>query len=298
MSRSYKLASLVVPTALRVLVDSGGELPGRDVIKLVEKTVELDDWANHKYEKSGYIRWQSILHFYSIYVSKAGFLIKENGVWKITESGKAAVSKMSDQELMKFTTEAYKKWNLENKEQASDNLEEDYDIKEQSPIDLIEKGFARIKRELKTVLLSKLKDTNPYYFEKICLILFKKMGYGDFVETKKSGDGGIDGIINQDALGLERVYIQAKRFTENAVREPEIRNFIGALDKDVQKGIFVTTSFFDDRAKERAKTAPGKIMLIDGDLLTDLMIEYGVGTYTKFSYDIQEIDVDFFVNEV
>ena len=108
---------------------------------------------------------------------------------------------------------------------------------------------------------------NPYEFEKIILKLFKAMGYGDTIETPKSNDGGIDGIINQDKLGLEKIYIQAKRFNDNKVRETDIRNFIGAMSSDTNKGIFVTTSTFDTKAIDKAKLAHHKIKLIDKEEL-------------------------------
>ena len=95
-------------------------------------------------------------------------------------------------------------------------------VENASPQDLIDSGFKTIETEVKTNLLEKLKEIDPYYFEKVILILLKKMGYGDFIETSKSGDGGIDGIINEDKLGLEKIYTQAKRYNENKVREKEI----------------------------------------------------------------------------
>ena len=103
------------------------------------------------------------------------------------------------------------------------------------------------------------------------------MGYGDFVETSKTGDGGIDGIINEDKLGLDKIYIQAKRYGENKVREKDIRNFIGAMSGDTQKGVFVTTSSFDIKAEKKAGDAHHKIILIDGLKLVDLMHQYNVG---------------------
>lgn len=120
------------------------------------------------------------------------------------------------------------------------------------------------------------------------------MGYGDFVETAKSGDGGIDGIINEDKLGLEKIYIQAKRYNENKVREKEIRNFIGAMSGDTTKGIFVTTSTFDESASKKAREAHHKIILIDGSKLVDLMHQYGVGVQVSNVYEVKEIDEDFF----
>jgi restriction system protein len=120
------------------------------------------------------------------------------------------------------------------------------------------------------------------------------MGYGEFIETKKTGDGGIDGIINQDQLGINKIYIQAKRYAENKVREKDIRNFIGAMSGDTTNGVFVTTSTFDEGAIDKAKQAHHKIILIDGHKLTDLMFQFGVGVQTINTYDLKEIDADFF----
>lgn len=120
------------------------------------------------------------------------------------------------------------------------------------------------------------------------------MGYGEFVETSKSSDGGIDGIINEDKLGLDKIYIQAKRFTENKVREKDIRNFIGAMSGDTNKGVFVTTSLFDKGAIEKAKNAHPKIILLDGNKLVDLMHEYNVGIQIKATYEVKQLDEDFF----
>lgn len=170
----------------------------------------------------------------------------------------------------------------------------DIDEKDYSPQDMIEQGFETIKQNVKADLLDKLKDIDPYYFEKVILILLKKMGYGEFVETKKSGDGGIDGIINQDQLGLSKIYIQAKRYSDNKVREKDIRNFIGAMSGDTSNGVFVTTSTFDDSAIEKARQAHHKIILIDGFRLTDLMFDFGVGVQTRNTYDLKEVDDDFF----
>ncbi len=124
------------------------------------------------------------------------------------------------------------------------------------------------------------------------------MGYGDFTVTKKSGDGGIDGVINQDKLGLERIFIQAKRYAENnKIREPLIREFIGAMSRGTKKGIFVTTSTFDESAITKAKDADHVIRLIDGKELTNLMHRYNVGTQIKDTYEVKQIDEDFFEEE-
>jgi restriction system protein len=146
-------------------------------------------------------------------------------------------------------------------------------------------------------LLEKLRGIDPYYFEKVILILLKKMGYGDFIETSKSGDGGIDGIINEDKLGLEKIYTQAKRYNENKVREKDIRNFIGAMSGDTRKGVFITTSSFDAAAIKKAHDAHHTIILIDGSKLVDLMHQFNVGIQIKTVYEIKELDNDFFEGE-
>jgi restriction system protein len=167
-------------------------------------------------------------------------------------------------------------------------------VENASPQDLIDSGFSTIETEVKTELLEKLKEIDPYYFEKVILILLKKMGYGDFIETSKSGDGGIDGIINEDKLGLEKIYTQAKRYNENKVREKDIRNFIGAMSGDTRKGVFITTSTFDDSAIKKAREAHHSIILIDGVKLVDLMHQYNVGIQVKTVYEVKELDNDFF----
>lgn len=174
---------------------------------------------------------------------------------------------------------------------------ETIDVDNASPQDLIDTGFETIETEVKTELLDKLKELDPYYFEKVILILLKKMGYGDFIETSKTGDGGIDGIINEDKLGLEKIYTQAKRYNENKVREKDIRNFIGAMSGDTSKGVFITTSTFDDSAIKKAREAHHSIILIDGLKLVDLMHQYNVGVQVKTIYEVKEIDNDFFEGE-
>lgn len=171
---------------------------------------------------------------------------------------------------------------------------ESVNLENASPQDLIDSGFSSIETEIKTNLLERLKEIDPYYFEKVILILLKRMGYGDFVETSKSNDGGIDGIINEDKLGLEKIYTQAKRYNENKVREKDIRNFIGAMSGDTSKGVFITTSTFDDSAIKKASEAHHSIILIDGAKLVDLMHSYNVGVQVKTVYEVKELDNDFF----
>lgn len=220
------------------------------------------------------------------------------GMVKITDKGKQTLTNgqlllsdlKNDPDFVQHRTSV--------KSKKDDKTElETVDVDSSSPQDLIDTGFETIETEVKTELLDKLKELDPYFFEKVILILLKKMGYGDFIETSKSGDGGIDGIINEDKLGLEKIYTQAKRYNENKVREKDIRNFIGAMSGDTSKGVFITTSTFDASAIKKAREAHHSIILVDGPKLVDLMHQYNVGIQVKTTYEVKEIDYDFFEGE-
>jgi restriction system protein len=225
------------------------------------------------------------------YLKKGGYIIyPERGLVQITEKGK----KSSEEKLLLKDIDgesSFMDFYVDEKTKDNSNSTE---IKNSSPQDLIDRGFSEIEAQVKHELLDKLKGIDPYYFEKVILILLKKMGYGDFIETSKSGDGGIDGIINEDKLGLDKIYIQAKRYDDNKVREQEIRNFIGAMSGDTTKGVFVTTSDFDKGAIQKAHDAHHTIILIGGNKLVDLMHHYNVGVQIKATYDVKMLDDDFF----
>ena len=226
-----------------------------------------------------------------VFYPKRGMVQIGNKGKQALESGKLLLSDLqNDPDFIQHRS------TVKSKKEDKTQLET-VDVDNASPQDLIDTGFETIETEVKTELLEKLKELDPYFFEKVILILLKKMGYGDFIETSKSGDGGIDGIINEDKLGLEKIYTQAKRYNENKVREKDIRNFIGAMSGDTSKGVFITTSTFDDSAIKKAREAHHSIILIDGPKLVDLMHQYNVGVQVKTVYEVKEIDNDFFEGE-
>ena len=233
------------------------------------------------------------------YLKMAKFVTyPKRGMVQITEKGKQIlkIGKLSLRDLQ--NDQDFKNHRESVKSKKENEIELDtVDIENASPQDLIDSGFSTIETAVKTELLERLKEIDPYYFEKVILILLKSMGYGDFIETSKSGDGGIDGIINEDKLGLEKIYTQAKRYNENKVREKDIRNFIGAMSGDTRKGVFITTSTFDDSAIKKAREAHHSIILIDGAKLVDLMHQYKVGVQVKTIYEVKELDNDFFEDE-
>jgi restriction system protein len=225
------------------------------------------------------------------YLKKGGYIeFPKRGFVKITEKGQNHSSTKLTLNQVENSDNFLEFYNEENPQ----NSEVPSKIQNASPEDLIDEGFNLIDVQVKDELLEKLKSIDPFYFEKVILILLKKMGYGDFIETSKTGDGGIDGIINEDKLGLDKIYIQAKRYGENKVREKDIRNFIGAMSGDTQKGVFVTTTSFDSGAIKKAHDAHHTIILIDGQKLVDLMYQNNVGIQIKATYDVKELDNDFF----
>lgn len=233
------------------------------------------------------------------YLKMAKFVsYPQRGRVQITEKGKRILELgILTLEVLKNDEDFIKhRQSVKNKKEDEVELETE-NVENASPQDLIDSGFSTIEAEVKTELLEKLREIDPYYFEKVILILLKKMGYGDFIETSKSGDGGIDGIINEDKLGLERIYTQAKRYNENKIRERDIRNFIGAMSGDTRKGVFITTSSFDDAAVKKAREAHHSIILIDGSKLVDLMHQFNVGVQIKTVYEVKEVDNDFFEGE-
>ncbi len=240
--------------------------------------------------KSGDVLIMNRIAWGKSYLKKGGFIIyPERGMVQITDKGKVQAKELKlkdvegESDFLKFYSDEKDK-----------NQSKVTRVDTSTPQDLIDSGFSEIELQTKNELLEKLKSIDPYYFEKVILILLKKMGYGDFIETSKSGDGGIDGIINEDKLGLSKIYIQAKRYGENSVRETEIRNFIGAMSGDTSKGVFVTTSTFHTGAVKKANDAHHSIILIDGFKLVDLMHEYNVGVQVKTTYEVKELDEDFF----
>jgi restriction system protein len=280
---------------LKVLAD-GKELHYEEMKRIVRDTfyADLPSELLDQRTSSGQILILNRIGWGKSYLKQGRFIEQpRRAIVKITEKGLGVLGPghLSLSELKKDADYLAAQ---KIKEAATNDALKDTVEKDDSPQDLIERGFSSINANVKLELLERLKVIDPFYFQKVILILLKKMGYGEFIETKKSGDGGIDGVINQDQLGINKIYMQAKRYAENKVREKDIRNFIGAMSGDTTNGVFVTTSSFDDGALEKAKQAHHKIILIDGQRLTDLMFEFGVGVQNRNIYELKEIDEDFF----
>jgi len=173
------------------------------------------------------------------------------------------------------------------------------EMEERSPEEVIDETFEVMLNDLRSDLIDTIKSCSPLFFEKLVVDLLIKMGYGGSrreagTAIGKSGDGGIDGIINEDKLGLDSIYIRAKCW-ENTVPIKEIRDFAGSLlSKKARKGVFITTSDFPQSAHDFVNSIEPRIILIDGQKLASLMVEHGVGVSTKEIYEIKSIDSDYF----
>lgn len=279
------------------ILKNGEKIHSREMQRLViEKYyAQLPDELLQEKTKSGEILINNRIAWGKSYLKKGGYIhYPERGFVQITERGMNQHSSLTLKEVVE--NEGTLSFYEDEKHKTTKEIS-NQELKSATPQDLIDEGFTQIELEIKNDLLEKLKIIDPYYFEKVILILLNRMGYGDFIETSKSGDGGIDGIINEDKLGLDKIYIQAKRFTENKVREKDIRNFIGAMSGDTNKGVFVTTSVFDPGAVAKAKSAHHKIILINGNKLVDLMFEFNVGIQIKNTLEIKHLDEDFFLDQ-
>jgi len=172
----------------------------------------------------------------------------------------------------------------------------------ETPEELLEQSFQSIQEELAGSLLEQVKSCSPSFFENLVVELLLKMGYGrNRVEAGKaigkSGDEGIDGIISEDRLGLEAIYIQAKRWA-GTVGRPEIQKFVGALHgKRARKGVFITTGTFSSDARDYVSHIDPRVVLIDGAQLAEYMIEHNLGVSVKSTYEVKRIDTDFFTEE-
>lgn len=171
-----------------------------------------------------------------------------------------------------------------------------------TPEDALASAYNKLRSSLEAEILGAIKEASPAFFERLVIDLLVKMGYGGSRQDAgkalgKSGDGGIDGIINEDRLGLDVIYIQAKRW-EGVVGRPEVQKFAGALQgQRARKGVFITTSSFSKEAKEYASFIDTKIILIDGEQLSRLMAEHNVGVSIVGQYEVKKLDSDYFDNE-
>ena len=256
---------------------------------------ERNEWLPSKVQKTMYNR----VAWAKQYLKNAELIDSpEKGAFVITQKGLNVLKDNPAKIDLRFLKNLDQNNSTEIEKEQIDVHSED----KKTPEELIESAQILYTESLQKELLSKLKQVDPVRFEQIVLTLMEKMNYGVGSMTKLSHDGGIDGIIDEDELGLEKIYLQAKRYSDNKINEKEMQNFAGALScSPVRKGVFITTSYFDEKAKKKADDASKKgliIRLINGEELTRLMIKHNVGVQPKHPpIEIKKIDEDFFSEE-
>ena len=237
------------------------------------------------------------------YLKMAGLLENtKRSSFKITEQGKKLLSENRSEINLRTlkTIPAYLERTGRTKDDdASIESEIDSSLIIETPEEILESNYLKIRRNLSQELLIKIKSCTPAFFENLVVELLVKMGYGGSIKDAgksigKSGDEGIDGIIKEDKLGLDVIYIQAKRW-EGSVGRPEIQKFIGALaGQGAKKGVFITTSRYTPDAREYHPKNDTKIVLIDGEQLAELMIDFNLAVSISTTFEIKKLDNDYF----
>jgi len=277
---------------------------------------EISSYVADKYQMTSEERQQVIssgqlvllnrVGWVKTYMKKAGLILTvKRGIYQINDEGKKALQENPKKITLDYLNnyESFREFmhpSHEETEGHADNTPENLTPQEQ-----MDQNYASINQQLADELMSAIMDKDPWFFERLVVKLVKAMGYGNGLATEgivtdKTGAGGIDGIITEDRLGFEKIYIQAKRFQpDTVIGRPVIQQFLGALmGKGANKGLFISTARYSKEAIEFVENhLTAKIVLIDGEKLTKLMIEYNLGVAPTNSYTIKAIDNDFFTDE-
>lgn len=294
---------------LRPLLELAAEAPimRRTAVPQIADKYQFSENIRNSRVKSGQTHIDNRTGWAMSSLVKAKFVEKHPSLkytYAITDKGRAYLLKhegpitIHDLRNIDGFTEAWKEASR-RKQAAKTSPAQSLNIETSTPSDLIEEAIAEIQESLQTDLLTQLLSSDPYRFEQIVIDMLVAMGYGGSREeaaqvTRKSNDGGIDGIISEDRLGLDVIYVQAKRY-QNKVGRVDIQNFVGALaGYQAHKGIFITTSDYNANAVEYASSVSQKIILINGSRLADLMIEHNIGVSTVRTIELKRLDSDYF----
>ncbi len=282
-------------------LNDGKERTKKEIVDYIANYFKLDKKERDaEYEKSKTNIIYSKVSFAETYLNQALLIEKPRvGVFKIAKRGLEVLRNTPSRIDVVFLNQFNEFQEFRGRRRNNATRQTDNQSEEKTPEDLLEEGYHRIKDNLAQELLSLIKAQTPKFLERMVVELLLKMGYGGSfkdagIVVGMSGDEGFDGVIKEDKLGLDLIYIQAKRYNTKVVGSPEIREFIGSLSiKNAKKGVFITTSKFTEEAQKCINTT-NKVVLIDGGELVDLMIEYGVGVQKSVSYEIKKIDKDYF----
>ncbi len=312
LARSNQLAVKLMFAALCHLRDEGGTMRGRELIAKIPSLVVLDSWANEVLESNSLTRWQTYTHFFSVDAVKAGFLQKNKGYWTLTPSGAQALE-LGELGYFRAAQAAYRVWRDQQLSATTGGATPaaaiaasagaGADAEAAPPEEQIDQITHSWNSRLSADLLERVRDNSWQFFERLVVDVLKAMGYGGVDHAAQAfqtgGDGGVDGFIHLDRLGLDVVYVQAKRWAANQpVGRPDIQQFVGALaGRQATRGVFITTSRFTADARQYVQSLNVRVILLDGEQLAKLMIDYGVGVSTWKSVAFKRLDNDFFAED-
>lgn len=298
--------SIMLP--LMQFADDGKEHSFRESVEYLAKFFKLSEDDRKELLPSGQQpTFNNRVGWSKTYLLKAGLLESPSrSIFQITTRGKEVLSRNPSQINAKFLKQfpEYQEFAGSNATINSSSLPSQENLTEQiTPEEALAAVYQKLKLAIAQDLLTLVKDCTPDFFERLVVKLLVKMGYGGSIQDAgkaigRSGDEGIDGIIKEDRLGLDAIYIQAKKW-EGTVGRPEIQKFVGALaGQGAKKGVFITTSSFSKEAHEYAKSMKDtKVVLLDGEQLTQYMIDYNLGVSVISQYEVKKIDSDFFADE-
>lgn len=277
MSRTVDLAGKLVFETLKLLKENDGEMASSLLMEALSKRVYLDDWAKSTLEKTGNIRWQSILHFYSIDLIKAGYLLKKKGVWYLTPEGEKAIDK-GEKDLLKSAQNLYHIWKEKNKKETltktsnKDVPDEQIEEATQKVSSLLDDARAKANQSFTKFILE---EFDPYSFQELCGALFRGMGYYTPFIAPKGKDGGVDVIAYKDPIGstTPHIKIQIKYRQDTKATSQELRQLKGILTTN-DIGVFISISGFASDALKEFKHSSPHIELIDLERFIELWQEF------------------------
>ncbi|GBQ11014.1 restriction endonuclease [Swaminathania salitolerans] len=253
------------------------------------------------------------IHWAKSYMTKAGLIASPRRGWFVATGNGIALLDTNPAQLGVNELKNYRSFNdfYNGQKPAEDEsavsalplAESPQTMETATPEEQIETACQAMHSALRTELLERIVQNSPAFFERLIVDLLIAMGYGGSqrsaaTQLGRSGDGGVDGVINEDRLGLDRVYVQAKRYADATIGRPDVQGFVGSLvGHGATKGVFVTTSGFSNQAREYVRHLTQRVILIDGERLTELMIEYGVGVRLSRAIAVKRLDEDFFTGE-
>lgn len=295
--------TMMLPLLRIAAAAKGNEVSLIDAIDRLAAEYKLSDQERKELLPSGgTFKFSSRVSWSRTYLQKAGLIeATRRGHFRITERGNEILNKKPPRIDNKLLLQFPEFQEFQGKKRPK---KENDTTTAETPIESIATHYEQIRATLASELLERVKKCSPQFFEHLVILLLVRMGYGGSLKDAgqaigRTGDGGIDGVIREDKLGLDNIYIQAKRWTDKPVGSPDIDQFAGALSKKkATKGIFITTSTFTRDALASVREYSSRIILIDGITLADYMIDHNAGVSVASTYEIKKVDSDFFEEDV